>query len=190
MVSSSAADCQAQLAIPELEATMGTKSTISALLLMVTLVSASLIWLYLFYYSGPVHHTVTVGQIPSVEAPNQPSDSVTSSISLAGTAGCEEWCILHIDSWLVKCDWDTKACAHCPQCPKLKSYQLLIDHPTLASGAATAGSSSTLGAPLSVERSLLDVLRPWEPFRLQCHLVSRRCSISNAVSETVRSVCL
>ena len=161
--------------------TMGTRSTISALLLMVILVSASLISLYLFYYSGPAQHKVTVGQLPSAKAPNQPSDSVTSSISLAGAAGCEEWCIHHIDSWLVKCDWDTKACAQCPKCvnPKLKSYQLRIGHPPLASGVATAGSSSSLGAPLPVERSLLDVLRPWEPFRLQCHLVSRRCLISS-----------
>ena len=48
----------------------------------------------------------------------------------ASLAGCEEWCIPHNDSWLVKCGW--MKCAQCPQCvmrSKLKSQQLVVVAP-------------------------------------------------------------
>ena len=59
-------------------------------------------------------------------AENAPATKETG----ASLAGCEEWCIPHNDSWLVKCGW--MKCAQCPQCvmrSKLKSQQLVVVAP-------------------------------------------------------------
>ena len=61
-----------------------------------------------------------------IAAENAPATKETG----ASLAGCEEWCIPHNDSWLVKCGW--MKCAQCPQCvmrSKLKPQQLVVVAP-------------------------------------------------------------